>query len=1049
MKKLLFVTALLSAVVGYAQNSQGGRTCGTQLLPQQFELWVNTLMNQQSNGPKGGGSNNIQSVYNIPVIVHIIHNNESVNSVNATNGNNLNAAQVIDQINILNEDFNGLNADTSSIPAVFKPSLGKFQVNFCLAVVNPTGGILAEPGIDRINRVAKGWNSMPYTQTYIDATVKPNSIWDPNKYLNIWVCPLSNNILGYATFPNPGASGLAGLSAPYGSSTSDGVVILNSSFGSIGTAQFGVYNLGRTATHEIGHWMGLRHIWGDGNCASDYCNDTPPAQTANFGCQSYPYKLGVCTGNTTGEMTMNYMDYADDACMYMFTKDQKIRAQLILTFSTMRAALATSTVCSLPTIGLDAGISSVSKPTYTQNINCNNYVDPVLNITNYGSTVLSSLTVAYNVDGINTQTTSWTGSVNPSATFTLGIPQITGLGNGAHIFNATLTAINGGSDAISSNNTNMQNFTISNQMSITITSPTLCAGVQTTLTATGATTYTWVGIGTGSAAVISPTAATVYTLNVANSSCSSVRTVSVVPVNGPNLTVSGTTLCAGLPATVSAAGASTYTWNTGSNASSLSLTSSSTTVYSVSGNNPGNICTTTRTVAIVVLPSPTLTANSQTICAGNTATLLASGASSYTWDTGSTSNNASVTVSPLSTSVYTITGQVGTCVMTRTISVTIGSQLSLFISPQQPTICLGNNQSLSVSGATSYSWSTGSTNTSVSVNPSTTSVYTVSGSNQGCNGTQVVTVVVNQLPLTTVSTTNALCFGGNNGMLSASSTGNGPFVYAYSSGPNNLTAGIYTVITTDANGCISSVTAAITQPSMLVSSMNVGNTSCPAACNATAQLNGVGGTAPYTFTVYPGALVGSALTNLCAGNFNYFVTDANGCTGTGNFAVTAGNAGVNVNTSATNVSCSGCTNATITAQVTNGTAPYSYTWTPGTNFSNTYIDVAEGCYTVTAKDALGCTGEAEVCVSFDVGIKTLEQLKGIAIVPNPTSGAITLSGLTTGATVQVFDASGKMIRNTIASGTLLELSISDCSEGIYLIRVVDNTGSNSTRLIKY
>ena len=152
------------------QSNQGpvytglpNRGCGTGILPQQFETWVQSL--QQQGGGKGETNNSTQSVFTIPVIVHIIHNNEPVNSVSANTGANINAAQVIDQINILNKDFNGTNADTNTIPSAFKPLLGKFKINFCLAAVNPTGGVLPEPGIDRINRVSKGWTAPPYSNT--------------------------------------------------------------------------------------------------------------------------------------------------------------------------------------------------------------------------------------------------------------------------------------------------------------------------------------------------------------------------------------------------------------------------------------------------------------------------------------------------------------------------------------------------------------------------------------------------------------------------------------------------------------------------------------------------------------------------------------------------------------------------------------------------------------------------------------------------------------------------------------------------------------------
>ena len=130
---------------------------------------------------------------------------------------------------------------------------------------------------------------------------------DPAHYLNIWVCNLGNGILGYAQFPG-------------GSSATDGVVILYSSLPGGSAAP---YNKGRTATHEVGHYLNLRHIWGDATCGSDLVSDTPLHNTANYGCPASGHK-STCTG-TPVEMTMNYMDYTDDACMYMFTNGQKSR----------------------------------------------------------------------------------------------------------------------------------------------------------------------------------------------------------------------------------------------------------------------------------------------------------------------------------------------------------------------------------------------------------------------------------------------------------------------------------------------------------------------------------------------------------------------------------------------------------------------------------------------------------------------------------------------------------------------------------------------------
>ncbi|MCC6371806.1 MAG: T9SS type A sorting domain-containing protein [Bacteroidia bacterium] len=634
IKKLLLFGLSLLTIQQQAQTT--GRTCGTGTLPQQFETWVQTLT---PSNPGKNGSANVQSVFNIPVIVHVIHNNESVNTVNATTGNNLNAAQIVDQINILNKDFNGTNTDTSLIPAVFKPFLGKFNVNFCLAVVNPTGGVLAEPGIDRINRIAKGWNSTPYSQTYIDATVKPNSIWNPNKYFNIWVAPLSNGLLGYATFPNPGTSGIAGLSAPYGSTTTDGVVVLNTAFGSIGTAGSGAYNKGRTATHEIGHWMGLRHIWGDGSCATDYCNDTPSAQNANFGCPNFPYKLGTCSGNTTGEMTMNYMDYTNDACMYMFSKDQKVRAQLILTNSSLRASLITSTVCNLPSIGADAGISYISSPTYSQTLNCPAVLSPVINLTNYGAVTLTTAVIAYNVNGANTQTFNWTGNLAPNSSTAVALPQLTVATMGQHNYSVNVSSPNGGSDANLINNNSTQSFSVSGNF-LTVSAGTTCPGVPVIITASGASSYTW-NTGANTATIApGPLSSSVYTVSGKNGACIDSKTINVVVVPLPNVTVNKQSVCYNTTSNISASGASTYSWSTGSAVASTSINITTATVFTVTGfSSP--LCFTNKifTVTVNPLPTSTITHNnlSCSSCNDGTITVVASGGTgpyTYNWVPG-------------------------------------------------------------------------------------------------------------------------------------------------------------------------------------------------------------------------------------------------------------------------------------------------------------------------------------------------------------------------------------------------------------------------------
>jgi hypothetical protein len=147
---------------------------------------------------------------------------------------------------------------------------------------------------------------------------------DPARYLNIWVCNLGQNLLGYAQFPG-------------GNPATDGVVVLYSAFGDEGTL-IPNYNKGRTATHEVGHWLNLRHIWGDATCGNDFVGDTPPHNTSNGGCPP-PDHRSTCAG-TPLEMWMNYMDYTYDGCMYMFTNGQKDRMLAVVAPGGPRETLA-------------------------------------------------------------------------------------------------------------------------------------------------------------------------------------------------------------------------------------------------------------------------------------------------------------------------------------------------------------------------------------------------------------------------------------------------------------------------------------------------------------------------------------------------------------------------------------------------------------------------------------------------------------------------------------------------------------------------------------
>ena len=242
----------------------------------------------------------VNGVITIPVVVHVVYK---------TAAQNISDAQVQSQIDVLNEDYGNTNADKSKIPSEFQPVDGTVGIRFTL---------------DRIIRKSTTKTSFGTNDAVKKSSKGGDNAIDATTYLNMWTCNLSNGLLGYAQFPG-------------GSLATDGVVILYSAFGRTGNL-IPTYNLGRSATHEVGHWMNLRHIWGDANCGTDLVADTPQANAENFGCPAFPHK-STCTGKLD-EMTMNYMDYTDDACMFMFSNGQKARISAVFAAGGPRAKMA-------------------------------------------------------------------------------------------------------------------------------------------------------------------------------------------------------------------------------------------------------------------------------------------------------------------------------------------------------------------------------------------------------------------------------------------------------------------------------------------------------------------------------------------------------------------------------------------------------------------------------------------------------------------------------------------------------------------------------------
>jgi hypothetical protein len=349
LRKAFLSVSLCASALMIAQNKQiTQRTCATEVPNAQWDAWFNQKV-EEFKATYADGKKTMPT-YQIPIIFHVIHGAQPAGTYP-----NLSVAQITTQVTVLNDDFAGTGANVNNCPAAFQPVIANSGISFCLAVKNPTGGTLAEPGINRVD-----YNTFTLTGTFtnknpamnnanftgfINQVVKPQTIWDPTKYCNIWVTdqPANGGLLGFATFP--AGTTLPGV-AGGGNATTDGSWLWAKATGTVGTLD-PTYNLGRTATHEIGHWLGLRHVWGDGNCQNDFCNDIPPAENSHYGCPSAPHHVNNCGAGQSpnGEQTMNFMDYTDDPCMYMFSNDQKTRMLTAMSQGTFRNQLGTHGLC--------------------------------------------------------------------------------------------------------------------------------------------------------------------------------------------------------------------------------------------------------------------------------------------------------------------------------------------------------------------------------------------------------------------------------------------------------------------------------------------------------------------------------------------------------------------------------------------------------------------------------------------------------------------------------------------------------------------------------
>jgi len=334
-----------------------------------------------------------RALITIPTVVHVVYRNAA---------QNVSDAQIFSQIDALNEDFRKLNADTSNIPAVWASTMADSEIEFCLAKRdpqgNPTNGIV---------RVATTNGNFGLNDDVKFTSQGGSDAWPRDQYLNVWVCDLGGGLLGYAQFPGQAAN-------------TDGVVGNYQYFGTIGSQA--PFDKGRTMTHEVGHWLGLFHIWGDdgGACSgSDNVADTPNQAGASGGCPSFP-QTDNCSPASPGYMFMNYMDYTNDACMNSFTQGQA--AVMQATLNGFRAPLQNSNGCvPVNLLANDAEMVAINSPTGTS---CVSSITPEFEFYNRGSNPITSLQINWQLDGGAISSQPWTGNLASLGTATVTLPSL-------------------------------------------------------------------------------------------------------------------------------------------------------------------------------------------------------------------------------------------------------------------------------------------------------------------------------------------------------------------------------------------------------------------------------------------------------------------------------------------------------------------------------------------------------------------------------------------------------------------------------------------------
>ncbi|MFH2141980.1 MAG: PKD domain-containing protein, partial [Bacteroidota bacterium] len=491
---------------------------------------------------------------------------------------------------------------------------------------------------------------------------------------------------------------------------------------------------------------------------------------------------------------------------------------------------------------------------------------------------------------------------------------------------------------------------------------TICSGESVTLTASGGISYSWSSGDNTESTTVSPILSSNYTVTVSVGSCSSTDDV-FVTVNASPIADAGADveICAGEPVTLTASGGSSYSWSSGDNSVSTTVNPIVTTTYTVTVTDNG--CSATDDVLVTVNPLPPADAGvDQTICIGESATLTATGGSSYMWSTGG--NFATITVTPGISTTYTVTVSDGTCSAIDNVDVNVLSA-PVADAGTDMTICSGESVTLTASGGTSYSWSSGDNTESTTVSPILSTNYTVTVSVGSCSSTDDVFVTVNASPIADAGADVEICAGEP-----VTLTAGGGAIYEWSSGDNTMSATvnpvvttIYTVTVTD-NGCSSTDDVEVLVNELPQLTTSVTNASC-GLTNGTAEVVATGGTGSYTYLwdSNTGDQTTAIAVNLASGT--YYVTVDDGICNNSNSAIVGDdlNPVITIFASTNNI-CEGESIEIIASGAD------SYLWTPSTglntNTNDTVIATPFSTITYVVEGTLGtCSGNDTITITVN------------------------------------------------------------------------------------